>query len=194
MSALVDRFGAGPLSTLFKQSNEDTFLTRIHIIGRKNHGKTTLVVELVRRLTEVGMSVGTIKHTHHAHELDTPGKDSFLHRQAGADAVGIVAQNLSAVFWPTPGRNPQAGDKYQQFESLMSACDIVLVEGDQNADATKIEVWRAEIGSSPLALEDDSILAVVSDDHVSVSCSVYPRHGLSSLVNVIVKLRSSKQQ
>ena len=45
-------------------------MKRLHIIGGKNHGKTTLVVELVEEFTRRGMTVGTIKHTHHQHELD----------------------------------------------------------------------------------------------------------------------------
>ncbi len=55
---------------------------RIHIVGRKNSGKTTLIVELVSHLTNLDYRVGTIKHTHHHHELDTPGKDSFRHCEA----------------------------------------------------------------------------------------------------------------
>ena len=59
-------------------------MRRIHIIGRKNSGKTTLVVELVQQLSAMGKRVATIKHTHHRHELDVPGKDSYRHREAGA--------------------------------------------------------------------------------------------------------------
>ena len=75
-------------------------MRRIHIIGRKNSGKTSLVVRLVEYYRTAGYRVGTIKHTHHHHELDTPGKDSFRHRQAGASAVGILAPTMNAVFWP----------------------------------------------------------------------------------------------
>ena len=60
---------------------------RLHIIGGKNHGKTTLIVELVQELTKRNLRVGTIKHTHHRHELDVPGKDSYRHRLAGAEVV-----------------------------------------------------------------------------------------------------------
>ncbi|MEO2032331.1 MAG: molybdopterin-guanine dinucleotide biosynthesis protein B, partial [Planctomycetaceae bacterium] len=60
---------------------------RIHIVGRKNSGKTGLIVELVSFLTDLGYCVGTIKHTHHDHELDTPGKDSYRHCAAGAKVV-----------------------------------------------------------------------------------------------------------
>ena len=62
----------------------------IGIVGWKNSGKTTLVVELVRLLTERGLKIGTIKHAHHSFDIDQPGKDSYRHREAGASDV-IVA-------------------------------------------------------------------------------------------------------
>lgn len=160
-------------------------MNRLHIVGRKHHGKTTLVADLVSHFTKLGHSVATIKHTHHAHELDTPGKDSFRHRQAGASVVGIVAKNLCAAFWPTPAGGDPANDTYARFEELLEECDVVLVEGDLQATAPKIEVWRAAIGPAPLAAENDSILAVVSDDPVPVRCATYPRSDLSSLVQRI---------
>jgi molybdopterin-guanine dinucleotide biosynthesis protein MobB len=74
-------------------------MKRLHVIGGKNHGKTTLVVELVKEFSRRGISVGTIKHTHHQHELDVPGKDSYRHRMAGAAAVGILSPSMSALFF-----------------------------------------------------------------------------------------------
>ena len=68
-------------------------MRRLHVLGRKNHGKTTLVAELVAELTRRGWRIGTIKHTHHHHELDTPGKDSWMHRQAGAREVLVPYWN-----------------------------------------------------------------------------------------------------
>jgi len=75
-------------------------MKRFHIVGRKNSGKTTLVADLVTQLATRGLRVATIKHTHHRHELDTPGKDSWQHRHAGAAVVGILSRGLTAVFIP----------------------------------------------------------------------------------------------
>jgi molybdopterin-guanine dinucleotide biosynthesis protein MobB len=155
---------------------------RIHIIGKKNHGKTTLVVELVQFFTEQGLRVGTIKHTHHRHELDTPGKDSYRHRTAGADRVGIVSQTLNAVYWkPELGELQQNDDKYASFAPIMQPCDIVLVEGDTHTSAPKVEVWRAEVGTSPLAEADPSIIAVVTDDPLALDRPILRRDDLVTL-------------
>ena len=136
-------------------------MKRVHIVGGKNHGKTTLLTELVQELTRQGLRVGTIKHTHHQHELDAPGKDSHRHREAGAAVVGILSRAMNAVFWPPT----EAGeDRYEGFASMFDDCDLVLVEGDLQTDQPKVEVWRESQGSRPYAERYPSIEAVVSHD------------------------------
>lgn len=114
-------------------------MNRIHIVGRKNHGKTTLVVELVREFCRRGIRVGTIKHSRHVHELDTPGKDSHRHRAAGGQPAAILTGDSVGVFLSRDGRN-----EYERLEPLFADCQIVLVEGDIEAGGVKVEVWRAE--------------------------------------------------
>lgn len=143
-------------------------MKRLHIVGGKNHGKTTLVVDLVRALVARGVPVGTIKHTHHRHELDVPGKDSFRHREAGASAVGILSPTLSAMFVPTDAGAENNIDRYSAFAPLFAHCEFVLVEGDSQTSAPKIEVWRNEAGTPPLVHSDTSIMAVVTDDDLSL--------------------------
>jgi molybdopterin-guanine dinucleotide biosynthesis protein MobB len=159
-------------------------MKRLHVIGRKNHGKTKLVVELVQELSRQGLRIGTIKHTHHRHELDTPGKDSHRHRIAGAEVVGILSQAMSAVFLPAD-KMPTGQDRYAVLAPAFSGCDLVLVEGDTMASAPKIEVWRAEVGSQPLATEDRTILAVVTDSPLDLNVEKLSRNDLARLVSWI---------
>lgn len=163
---------------------------RIHIIGRKNSGKTTLVVDLVGQLVAMGFRVATIKHTHHRHELDVPGKDSFRHREAGATAVGILSPAMNAVFWPTEcgEDSPAPRDRYETFAVLFDDCDLVLVEGDSRTDALKIEVWHEAVSSPPLALEDHSIHAVVTDSPIAGKFAVWPRADLRALAERLLNL------
>jgi molybdopterin-guanine dinucleotide biosynthesis protein MobB len=125
-----------------------------------------LVVDLVAHLKSQGYRVGTIKHTHHQHPLDTPGKDSYRHREAGADVVGIVSPGTHAAFW-TP-INASSRPDYETLDPILDHCDLVLVEGDSHAMAPRIEVWRAALGTPPLAAKDDRIAAIVSDDELPV--------------------------
>jgi molybdopterin-guanine dinucleotide biosynthesis protein B len=160
---------------------------RIHIVGRRNAGKTTLVCELVRDLSDRGLCVATIKHTHHHHELDTPGKDSWKHRDAGAVGVGILSPHLMAAFVPSE-RSDDSTAGYAQLSEMFSDCDVLLVEGDLHSDGIKIEVWRAEVAELPYAQADASIRAVVSDVSVDVRQDVWPRSDVAMVVDRILEL------
>ncbi|MGD9723652.1 MAG: molybdopterin-guanine dinucleotide biosynthesis protein B [Pirellulales bacterium] len=158
----------------------------VHVIGRKNSGKTTLIVELIGELTARGLRVGSIKHTHHHHELDVPGKDSFRHRQAGASPVAILSPGMTAVF--RPNESGIAGQGYAWLEPAFRDCDLVLVEGDSQAVATKIEVWRAATGASPMAAEDRLIRAVVTDDQLAVPQPIWPRANICAVADGVLTL------
>jgi molybdopterin-guanine dinucleotide biosynthesis adapter protein len=159
-------------------------MNRIHIVGRKNHGKTTLVVDLVEEYCRRGVRVGTIKHSRHLHELDSPGKDSHRHRTAGSQPAAIITSDSLGIFLNRDGR-----DDYQRLQPLYADCQIVLVEGDIDApSAIKVEVWRAVGGTAPLAAERADIAAIVSDDRPEVAVPVWPRSDLASLADKIWEL------
>lgn len=161
-------------------------MRRIHIIGGKNHGKTTLVEEVVAELTSRGLRVGTIKHTHHHHELDVPGKDSHRHRLAGAAAVGILSRSMNAVFWSPSACDvpPLAGDaRYAQFAAVFSDCRLVIVEGDTQTNAPKFEVWRAACGTAPLAATLHHVDAVITDDAFEGNLRTLPRRDVARLAD-----------
>jgi len=161
-------------------------MNRLHIIGHKNQGKTTLVVDLVGELSRRGLRVGTVKHTHHKPELDVPGKDSHRHREAGAAVVGVLSRGLSAVFLPTDAE-AVGEDRYAAMASSFSGCDLVLVEGDSQTTAPKIEVWRAGGGHAPIFESDHSILAVVSDDETHCDVETLPRMDISALAEWVIE-------
>ena len=162
-------------------------MRRIHIIGGKNHGKTTLVVELVQEFANRGMPVGTIKHTHHEHELDVPGKDSYRHRTAGAAPVGIVSPSMCAVFMPTDESLLPERDRYSFLAAMFAECRLVLIEGDSQTTAPKVEVWRRELGTPPLAVRDESIMAVVTDDAHPLAAETLRRSNVAGLADWILR-------
>ncbi|RMG41775.1 MAG: molybdopterin-guanine dinucleotide biosynthesis protein B [Planctomycetota bacterium] len=156
---------------------------RVHVIGRKNSGKTTLIAELVRLLSDQGLRVATIKHTHHAHELDVPGKDSHRHRTAGAAAVAIVARNMIATF--RPRREEPTDAVYRALQSQFADCDVILVEGDVRARAARIEVWRPASGEPPLAAQGVPVDLLVTDEPPAVDVPVLPRSDPAAVVSWI---------
>ncbi len=157
----------------------------IHIVGRKNHGKTTLILELVEELTRRGLRVGTIKHTSHVHELDTPGKDSHRQRQAGADPAAVVTNDLIGLYFR---RDPES-DFYDRLAPLFADCEVVLVEGHLAGPGKMVEVWREAVGGPCLAGEHDQIVAVVTNDRPDVSLPLWPRSNLAQLADQLLGLR-----
>ena len=69
----------------------------IGIAGWSGAGKTTLISRVIPYLREQGLRVSVIKHAHHDFDVDVPGKDSWVHRQSGAEEVLVlVAESQSA--------------------------------------------------------------------------------------------------
>lgn len=162
-------------------------MKRIHIIGRKNSGKTTLVENLVSRLIGRGFRVGTIKHTHHGHELDAPGKDSHRHRKAGASVVGILSRDMSAVFQPVEVLADH-DDRYEKIAPLYTTCDMVIVEGNSMTTEIKLEVWRAEVQEEPMAAQDSTIHAVITDDTPPLVIECWPRQDVGQIADRVIDL------
>ncbi|MFM9973689.1 MAG: molybdopterin-guanine dinucleotide biosynthesis protein B [Beijerinckiaceae bacterium] len=132
----------------------------IGITGWSGAGKTTLILKLIPLLTAQGLRVSTLKHAHHMFDVDTPGKDSYEHRAAGATEVLIASENRFAIMHELRGR-PEP--PLEVLIGKLSAVDLVLVEGFKRAPHPKIEVFRQANGKEPLHPEVPSILAVASD-------------------------------
>ena len=164
-------------------------MKRVHIIGGKNSGKTTLIVELVEHLRALGKCVGTIKHTRHRHELDTPGKDSYRHRTAGTDATAIVSPGTTAVFWSADTEQSTA-DRYDALSDIFSQCDVVLVEGDASTNGLKVEVWRETTGKTPMVCGDPSIHALITDDQVEIDVPIWSRSDVVNLAKRLLRMTS----
>lgn len=112
-------------------------MIEIGIAGAKNSGKTTLIEKLVSILSSDGFTVATIKHTSHKHRFDTPGKDSFRHRKAGARATLAVSESDIALFMP-----PEDDTVAKARGLLASICDLCLVEGDRVSSRPKVLLTR----------------------------------------------------
>ena len=129
------------------------------IIGWKNSGKTALIERLVADITARGFSVSTVKHVHHAVDLDQPGKDSFRHRTAGAREVVLASADRFVLMAEHRGPEPEL----PAILARMAPVDLVLVEGYKRDAHPKIEVWRAAIGQPLIQTADPLIRAVASD-------------------------------
>jgi molybdopterin-guanine dinucleotide biosynthesis protein B len=130
------------------------------IAGWSGSGKTTLLERLIPALSKDGLRVSTLKHAHHDVQLDTPGKDSWRHCQAGAREVAIVTSKRWALLHEV---RDEPEPRLEEVLTRLSPCDLVLVEGFKCEAIPKIEVHRDALGKSWLYTQDRLIRAVVSD-------------------------------
>ena len=132
----------------------------IGLAGWSGAGKTTLLRRLIPVLTGRGLRVSTLKHAHHAFDIDQPGKDSWEHRQAGATEVLIGSANRWALMHELRGaREPGLPELLQR----LSPVDLVLVEGFKRGPHPKIEVHREANAKPFLHPEDGTVVAIATD-------------------------------
>ncbi|MFN8759993.1 MAG: molybdopterin-guanine dinucleotide biosynthesis protein B [Tagaea sp.] len=130
------------------------------LAGWSGSGKTTLMAKLLPALVARGVRVSTMKHAHHEFDVDKPGKDSWVHRQAGATEVAIVSANRYAVMHELRGApEPTIEDLLPRLAPV----DLLLIEGFKRHAHPKIEIHRPAVGKPLLAPEDPHIVAVASD-------------------------------
>ncbi|MFH7320487.1 molybdopterin-guanine dinucleotide biosynthesis protein B [Desulfurivibrio sp. D14AmB] len=131
----------------------------IALVGKPDCGKTTLLEKLLPELSRRGYRVGTIKHHVHEFAMDTPGKDTWRHKQAGAHTVMLSSPTGIGLVRDT--------DHDLGVEELVTRyfgeLDLVLAEGYKRTALPKIEVYRRAIHPEPLPDRDDSWIALVSD-------------------------------
>ncbi|HEV3176986.1 MAG TPA: molybdopterin-guanine dinucleotide biosynthesis protein B [Stellaceae bacterium] len=134
------------------------------LIGWSGSGKTTLMTRLIPELAGRGIRVSTVKHAHHSFDVDQPGKDSFLHRTAGAVEVMVASANRWALM------HEHRGAPESQLETLvraMTPVDLLMIEGFKHHRHPRLEVHRPSVGKPLICREDPTVLAVASDEPIA---------------------------
>jgi molybdopterin-guanine dinucleotide biosynthesis protein B len=134
------------------------------LAGWSGAGKTTLLSKLIPALTAQGVRVSTLKHAHHEFDLDTPGKDSWVHRQSGATEVAIVSANRYAIMHELRGAPEPA---IEDLLPRLAPVDLLLIEGFKRHKHDKLEIHRPALGKALLAAADPDIVAVASDAEIA---------------------------
>ena len=137
----------------------------VAIIGRKNSGKTTLVVRLAAELHRRGHRVMTIKHGAHTFNIDPASTDTYRHYHEGhAERVAMVAPDKFAlvVRWDNEVGPEEIATRH------MAEADVILCEGFKKSALPKIEIHRREAHATPLLggrdVDASTYRAMVTDD------------------------------
>jgi molybdopterin-guanine dinucleotide biosynthesis protein B len=132
----------------------------IGLAGWSGAGKTTLMTRLIPALGARGIAVSTLKHAHHAFDVDRPGKDSYEHRSAGARQVLVASANRWALMTELRGvREPTLAELLARFDPV----DLVIVEGFKRDRHPKVEVHRGA-NAKPWLHPDDPFIAAIASD------------------------------
>jgi molybdopterin-guanine dinucleotide biosynthesis protein B len=156
----------------------------IGLAGWSGAGKTTLIAKLLPALIAQGLRVSTIKHAHHAFDLDKPGKDSWVHRQSGASEVLIASGRRWALMHELRGDDEP--DLLELLDKLSHA-DLVLVEGFKSEPYPKIEIHRAANGKPALFPDDRTIIGIATDAAVSTSLPIVHLDDVDGIATMVLQ-------
>ena len=130
------------------------------LAGWSGSGKTTLVSNLIPQLKKMNISVSSLKHAHEGFDVDKPGKDSYVHRQAGAKEVLISSNKRFALMHEYKNEEISLNSLIKK----LSPVDLILIEGWKKENIKKIEVYRKEINKPLLTNNDKNIIAIATND------------------------------
>lgn len=147
-------------------------------------GKTTLIENLVALLVARGLKVSVIKHTHHAFDVDRPGKDSYRHRQAGAGEV-LISSGARWALMHELGDEPEP--ELSALLDRLVPCDLVLVEGFRKQAIPKIEVHRLAAGTPLLFPGDPHIVALATDANLPTRLPTFGLEDYTGIAGFMLK-------
>jgi molybdopterin-guanine dinucleotide biosynthesis protein B len=141
----------------------------IGLAGWSGAGKTTLLTRLIPHFRKEGLRVSVIKHAHHSFDVDVPGKDSWAHRQSGAEEVLVSSSARWALMHELRGASEP---RLPELLAKMSPVDLVVVEGFKSEPHRKIEVHRLANGKAVLFPNDPGIVGIATDASLETALPV----------------------
>jgi molybdopterin-guanine dinucleotide biosynthesis protein MobB len=171
------------MSILRKQEGYSVMIPIISIVGSSNSGKTTLIERLIPEFVKRGYRVATIKHHAKDFQIDHRGKDSWRHKEAGAHAVVISSpQKVALVEDVSHDHSPE-----ELAARFIQGVDIIIAEGFKRAKQPKVEVFRKGVHPHPLAPELENVIAVASDEPLTLDIPCLSLNDISGIADAIEK-------
>ena len=125
-------------------------------------GKTTLAEGVIRELKVKGYSIATIKHDVHGFDIDKKGKDTYRHREAGADTIIISSQNRMAMI-----KEVEEEVSLNSLIEMVDHKDFIIVEGYKRSNLKKIEVYRDGVSKS-IITPKENLICIASDKDIKI--------------------------
>ena len=131
------------------------------VVGWPDSGKTTLIERLIPEFTRLGLKVAAVKSLARF-DIDTPGKDSWRHGRAGAQAYAVASASKLAFVTALEAEATLADIVGRYFAGY----DLVVCEGYRREAPYVVEVFRAEAGHAETKAPPEELLALATDADV----------------------------
>jgi len=149
----------------------DSSIPLLGFAGWSGAGKTTLIKQLIPVLIKKGIQLSIIKHAHHSFDVDTPGKDSYLFRKAGARQTLLASHHRWVLM--DEHLQDQEPDLFELVKRLdKKIVDLILVEGFRDVPFQKIEVYRPALEKALLCEKDEHIFALLTDQPIELTRNI----------------------
>lgn len=158
------------------------------LAGWSGSGKTTLLIALIPALIARGLAVSTLKHAHHAFDVDKPGKDSYRHREAGAGEV-LIGSGQRWVLMHELRTEPEP--ELDALLARMAPVDLIMVEGFKAYPHPKIEVRRPSLGKPPMTEHVENVIAIACDEALSDDRPVLDLNDVDAIADFICAWRET---
>jgi molybdopterin-guanine dinucleotide biosynthesis protein B len=156
--------------------------TIISIVGKSGVGKTTLLEGLIAELKQRGYKVATVKHSHHAADIDMVAKDTWRLTQAGSELSALNSLDNLAIY-----RHMEHYFDPQEISNfILWDYDIILTEGFKSSNYPKIEVHSQQQGEE-LLTDPQQLMAVVTDEPLAMDVPQFTRGELAGIADLIEK-------
>ncbi len=153
----------------------------ISIVGKSESGKTTLIEKLIAELKSRGYRIGTIKHASKGFDIDKKGKDSWRHKEAGADTVVVASSGKIAMV------KNESHETLDDLEKYFPDMNLVITEGFKKENKPKIEIFRVEKHKNPLCPGDSNLIAFVTNTKQNLNVPIFGLEEIRELADFIEK-------
>ena len=126
----------------------------IAVCGRKNSGKTSLLVKIIEKLAETNRKAAVIKHDGHDFECDIPETDSYKLKRAGAYGTAVYSENRIFI------HKDREAERAEELIKLFPEAEVIFIEGLKSSSYPKIEIVRKGISEYPISNPEGRFLIV----------------------------------
>ena len=124
----------------------------IGFYGESDTGKTTLIVDIISRLTNEGFKIASVKITDKKISIDTEEKDTWKHSSAGSQLV-VFSTDIETDFLL---KQKISVNKLVDYINHFGRYDIIIVEGVNDEETPKIRIGKIKERKNTIQTYDNN--------------------------------------